>query len=223
MTQPTCDQTRIALGAYVIGSLDPNERAALDRHLETCPACRDELADLAVLPGLLGRVDVADVVAGEPAAPPEFLERLLHAASDERRSGRRWRVLSAVAAIAVVFAAAGAIGVQVANDNGGRSGISPNAQVFTVTDSLSHVTAKLTATPKGWGTAVRIQLTGVQQGLTCSLIVVGPGGAREQAAKWKVGYYGGVDVEGATDFAASDVSAYEVVTTAGQRLVSIPA
>jgi predicted anti-sigma-YlaC factor YlaD len=222
VTQPTCDETRIALGAYVVGSLDPSDRTSVDRHLESCPACRDELADLAVLPGLLGRVDVADVVAGEPAAPPEFLERLLRAASDERRTTRRWRVLSAAAAIAVVFAAAGAIGVQVANDDGGRSGIPPNAQVFNVTDPVSHVTAKLTATPKGWGTSVRIQLTGVQQGQTCSLIVVGPGGSREQAAKWKVNYYGSVDVEGATDFGLSDVSAYEVVTTSGQRLVSIP-
>jgi hypothetical protein len=95
--------------------------------------------------------------------------------------------------------------------------------VFNVTDPVSRVTAKLTATPKGWGTAVRIQLTGVKQGETCSLIVVGPSGSREQAAKWKVNYYGGVDVEGSSDFALADVTAYEVVTSSGQRLVSIPA
>ncbi|MDX6286286.1 MAG: hypothetical protein QOG53_1771 [Frankiales bacterium] len=217
-----CAQTRIALGAYVLGSLDPAERTLVDQHFESCPLCRDELADLAVLPGLLGRVDLDDLVSAPPAAPPELLDRLIRAASEERRSTRRWRVLTAAAAVAVAFAAAAAIGVQVANHNGG-SGPAPNAVVFNVTDPASHVNAKLTATPKGWGTALRIQLTGVQQGQTCSLIVVGPGGLREQAAKWKVNYYGGVDVEGATDFSTSEVTAYEVVTTSGQRLVSIPA
>ena len=222
MSQPSCDQTTLALGAYVIGALDPTERSAVDRHLEACPLCRDELADLAVLPGLLGRVDVDDVVSAAPPAPPELLDRLLRAASDERRTARRWRVLAAAAAVAVAFSAAAAIGVQVAKDDGGSS-VPPNAAVFNVTDPVSHVTAKLTATPKAWGTALRIQLTGVHEGETCSLIVVGPRGLREQAAKWKVNYDGGVDVEGSTDFPASEVTAYEVVTTSGERLVSIPA
>ena len=222
MSQTTCDETRIALGAYVIGSLEPSERSAVDEHLETCARCRDELSELAVLPGLLGRVDIDDVVSAEPSAPPELLDRLLRAAGAERRTARRWRVWTAAAAVAVTFGAAAAIGVQVADDDGGR-GIAPNAAVFNVTDPVSHVTAKLTATPKGWGTALRIQLTGVAQGETCALIVVGPNGLREQAAKWKVNYYGDVDVEGATDFAATEVTAYEVVTTTGKRLVTIRA
>jgi hypothetical protein len=56
-----CDEIRHALGAYVLGAIDPAERAVVDRHIATCPACRDELAGLAGLPALLGRLTMAEV------------------------------------------------------------------------------------------------------------------------------------------------------------------
>jgi hypothetical protein len=51
----TCPRT-IALGAYVLGALDREERGELEAHLETCPTCRAELDRLAPLPGLLSRL-----------------------------------------------------------------------------------------------------------------------------------------------------------------------
>jgi anti-sigma factor RsiW len=51
-----CTQT-LEVGAYVLGALVPAEREAFERHLAECAICRDEVADLAVLPGLLGRLD----------------------------------------------------------------------------------------------------------------------------------------------------------------------
>ncbi|GAA4328075.1 hypothetical protein GCM10023178_40840 [Actinomadura luteofluorescens] len=51
-----CTEARTALGSYVLGALDPGERSRLEAHLEGCPACRDELAGMAGLPALLGRV-----------------------------------------------------------------------------------------------------------------------------------------------------------------------
>lgn len=59
-----CAQVRTELGAYVVGAISPRDRAVLVRHLESCDHCRDELAGLAALPGLLRRV---------PAAPPAEL------------------------------------------------------------------------------------------------------------------------------------------------------
>src|SRR4051794_1169037 len=47
-------------GAYVLGALSPAERAAYERHLATCSFCREAVADIAVLPGLLGRLDPAE-------------------------------------------------------------------------------------------------------------------------------------------------------------------
>jgi hypothetical protein len=51
-----CPQT-IEVGAYVLGALVPAERDAFEKHLADCAICREEVADLAVLPGLLGRID----------------------------------------------------------------------------------------------------------------------------------------------------------------------
>jgi anti-sigma factor RsiW len=51
-----CPQT-IEVGAYVLGALVPAERDAFEMHLADCAICREEVAELAVLPGLLGRID----------------------------------------------------------------------------------------------------------------------------------------------------------------------
>ncbi len=83
-------------GAYVLGALSPSERADFERHLSTCAACREAVASLAVLPGLLGRLEPARAIAlasanlPEPApAPPSLLPRVLAAAAQQRRFDRR--------------------------------------------------------------------------------------------------------------------------------------
>ncbi|HXO25557.1 MAG TPA: zf-HC2 domain-containing protein, partial [Streptosporangiaceae bacterium] len=62
MTQTwDCGDARLALGVYVLGAIDPTERALVDAHLATCRDCRDELAGLAGLPALLARVNPDEV------------------------------------------------------------------------------------------------------------------------------------------------------------------
>ena len=85
-------------GAYVLGALSPAERADFERHLSTCAACREAVANLAVLPGLLGRLEPARAiaVAGDnpapmPTAPTTVLPRVLAAAAQQRRYDRRHR------------------------------------------------------------------------------------------------------------------------------------
>ena len=51
-----CDRV-VDSGVYVLGALPPAERTAFEAHLAGCAVCRDEVADLAGLPGLLGRLD----------------------------------------------------------------------------------------------------------------------------------------------------------------------
>jgi hypothetical protein len=54
--------------AYVLGALSPAERSDYERHMAECPICRTDVAELAVLPGLLGRLDVT--AAEQAAAQP---------------------------------------------------------------------------------------------------------------------------------------------------------
>ena len=220
----SCAQARLSLGSYVVGALDPDERITVEQHLESCPVCRDELSELAGLPGLLARVDVNDVLEGEPAPPPELLDRLLAAAADENRAARRRRFMVAAAAVAIASAGAAAAAAQIAE---GHSTSSPAAtahvRVLTGSDATTHVAARISEQAKNWGTAVRVQLTGVPEGETCSLVVVSRSGQHEVAATWKVNYSGAVDVQGASAWAATDIASYAVVTDDGKQLVSVPA
>ena len=58
----TCPQL-VDSGVYVLGALSPAQRVAFERHMATCAECQAEVNDLAVLPGLLGRLDEPTVVA----------------------------------------------------------------------------------------------------------------------------------------------------------------
>lgn len=50
-------------GPYVLGALSPSEREDYERHLAGCAECRQEVADLAELPMLLGRLDLSTAQA----------------------------------------------------------------------------------------------------------------------------------------------------------------
>jgi predicted anti-sigma-YlaC factor YlaD len=66
-----CGETRMSLGVYVLGAIDPAERALVDAHLSACQDCRDELAGLAGLPALLSRVGLDEVLAMSEDGPAE--------------------------------------------------------------------------------------------------------------------------------------------------------
>src|ERR687895_2894954 len=107
----SCEHLRTAVGAYALGALDPDEAAAVRRHLETCPECAAELDALAPLPGLLSLAGGAEAAVEEPL-PPAFEERLLDAFARDRAASprrrlrwrvprRRWLAAGAVTATAV--------------------------------------------------------------------------------------------------------------------------
>ena len=58
----TCPDT-VAIGAYVLGALDPAERLELERHLPDCPTCLDALLRFANLPGLLNTLTLEEAVS----------------------------------------------------------------------------------------------------------------------------------------------------------------
>jgi predicted lipoprotein with Yx(FWY)xxD motif len=64
-----CADIRPMLGVYLTGAIAPADRAVFMRHLASCGGCREELAGLAALPGLLRRPPVqAAAGASEPSA-----------------------------------------------------------------------------------------------------------------------------------------------------------
>ncbi|MEU8756576.1 anti-sigma factor [Streptomyces chartreusis] len=66
------DDPHLAAGAYVLHALPPDEEAAFERHLDSCPACRREVAELteAAARLALDGTEQADV-------PDDLLDRVL--------------------------------------------------------------------------------------------------------------------------------------------------
>lgn len=107
-----CAEIRPELGVYVLGGLSVADRARVTAHLPSCPRCRDEVAGLAALPGLLRKLPAAAVAQlirdssppADPwsvnALPDELISRLA-------RRRRRYRWLTA-GCLAMLAAAAGA-------------------------------------------------------------------------------------------------------------------
>jgi hypothetical protein len=158
--------------AYVLGALSPADRLEFERHLPGCERCRRSVAELAGLPGLLGRVPVEQVEAPLPfePLPATVLPALVAVVRREQRRKTVLVVLGAAAAIAVVALGVGTL--QAARDDGRvpeatSTSSSPSvapARPMTVVHDYG-MKADLSLTPVGWGTKVL---------LTCSY--PGPGG-----------------------------------------------
>jgi predicted anti-sigma-YlaC factor YlaD len=232
MTANPCAESRLSLGAYVVGALDPSDRSRVDAHLATCVGCREELAAFAGLPGLLGRVSIAEVeVAPEPPSP-ELLQRLLTAVARERRRDRRVRWLAVSAAAVVVAAAASVTGLAVNASHHSTTPATENAATFTATDPVTHVTASVVEWPKAWGAALEVkidtaqlagQVAGYANGVDrCQLVAVAANGTKDVAASWSATSSGNIVAQGATAFATADIASFEVMS-GNKMLVSIPA
>jgi len=227
---PACRDIRQLLGVYVVGAIDPAERAQVDEHLADCQSCRDELAGLAGLPAMLSRVPAADVeqfslpllhLAEAVEPPDELLTSLLGKVSAKRKS-RMWRNVAAVAAAAVI-AAAGATAVSQLTRPATSGAVAEQGWAKS-----GDVSAVVDYAPVGWGTAMRVQVSGIKPGTVCQFWVVGKNGTSQYAGAWTVaGDYGRGYGEKAWYPASSAVSAHSVrafqITSGGKVLLNIPA
>jgi hypothetical protein len=224
---PTCRDMRMLLGVYVVGAIDPAERAQVDEHLSECPACRDELAGLAGLPAMLGRVPEADVakLAGnvvslpEQAEPsPELLNSLLrHVAA--RRRARMWRGIAAAAAAAVIAVGGTATVMELTGPGSGH----PTVDVATGVNTTAHITARVDYSMAAWGTAMRVQVFGIKAGTACRFWVISSAG-RSFAGAWTVTQAGYASPwYSASSRVAPGAIHKFLITAAGKTLVVIPA
>jgi len=232
-----CAETKISLGVYVLGAIDPAERALVDAHLPTCRDCRDELAGLAGIPALLARVtpeEIDRINAEQPVqtvteAPPELLGSVLNLAAARRRRSR-WRYLaSAAAVVAVVGGVFGGLAVSgspapgtpaIAFDPGASSW-----ETVTGTSTTGDISATVSYGAARWGTVLAAKVEGIRPGTTCELYVVHNDGTRTMATEWttandegKVWYWGAI----AMPSTSKGIASFEV--TEGPRvLVTVPA
>jgi anti-sigma factor RsiW len=192
-----CAETRISLGVYVLGAIDPAERALVDAHLATCRECRDELAGLAGIPALLARVNPEEIdriaeeaVPVDVQAPPALIGTV-HDLADARRRRTRWRFLATAAA--VVALAGGIFGGVAATRSPAPAPPSATPQLSTGVTSWDWATGKNTTTDvtatvsygsAHWGTVLSARTEGIPFGTTCQLYVVHTDGSRTKVTEW---------------------------------------
>lgn len=209
---------RLELGAYLIGSLAPSERSAVDQHLATCQLCRDELAELAPLPGLLARLD-ADEARHQVLTPgPDLLPRTLDAVRAEQAGNRRrlgrWRTGALAAAAAAVIAVAVATVPAVLPDGAART-------PYTV--AAGGTAAGMgSMQERTWGTAVQLDLSGLPPAGGYEALAVARDGRSEVAATWGQTPSGRAVVNGATAIQRDDLASIDVLTADGRPLLSLP-
>jgi hypothetical protein len=230
-----CGDIRHALGVYVLGAIDPAERTAVDSHLRDCVDCREELAGLAGLPALLGRVPLADAERlaldsvepkdlEEPSA--ELLDSLL-AQVAARRRGRRWRVIAVAAAATVVIAVGGGLAGGALSPHGGSSGpggVNTVADLARGSNPVTHVSGAVYYTPSGSGTRMQAQFMGVKPGTHCEFWLVTTAGQHVLVDTWDVvAGHEGHWYQLSSPVPPDQVKSFDITAGNGPVLVSFPA
>lgn len=221
MSDPSCRTFRELLGVYVVGAIEPGERAAMDAHLNQCSDCREELAGLAPLPALLHRVPLADaeriMLASQPSEgdtepSPRMLDSLLQQAGARRRTRRVRGLFAAAAAVLVAAGGAAAAAEAIAPHHHAR---------FLDIASASKGTLGATVRYGGstWGTNMSVRVSGFKKWTDCEFYVLTKDGRKVLAGGWLVGpgsgelwypVYSGIK--------ETNVTGFEITTASGKKL-----
>jgi hypothetical protein len=211
---------RLSLGAYALGDLPADERAAVAAHLEGCEECRAELRELEGVAALLPLADPARIEA-PTARPPADLGARIEAqiaaeASKEGRARRRRRfrlwagggvAAAAVAALLLIVLLPG-------------SGESSPAQQVSFTSLPKGVSIDATLEPHAFGTEIQMYVKGVKSGTLCRVFLRDESGRTYSAGSFR--YRWGGDSEAELSSALDLSQATEIGVHAGGRTFTAP-
>jgi hypothetical protein len=223
-----CTDARPSLGVYVLGAIDPAERALVDNHLLTCQDCRDELAGLAGLPALLARVnpdEISRICADDTIRtdvddrpPDELIGTVLDLAAARRRR-TRWRFAAAAAAVAAIAGGLfGGLSSITTTQTVPVSAAGTNWETVEATSSVTGTSASVAYSREMWGDAFEVLVDHIPVGTTCQLWVIHPDGTRTQVAAWTTASdEGKVWYSGSMPSSAQPISKFQI--TAGNQVL----
>ena len=203
--------------AYVLGALPASERPDFEAHLTQCPDCRQAVADLAGIPGLLARVSPDDLADPVPV-PDTLVPGLLRAV---RRSSRRRRLVVAVlSAAAVVLAVVGTAIVVHQSDDAGAG--APMTAMTAVVQS--PVTASASLVAHSWGTEVQMKCRYADASnwsRPYDLVAVDDQGESYNLATWVVGPGKTASISGSLPVQPEHIDRLEIRLTSGPALLRL--
>lgn len=211
---------RLSLGAYALGDLPPDERAAMSAHIDGCAECRAELRELEGVAALLTLADPARIE--QPAVrPPADLGARIEAqiaaeTSREGRTKRRRRLRLGLGGAVAVAAVAALLAIVVLPDVGGSS---PSEQVMFASVP-NGVSIHATLEPHAFGTEIHMYVKGVSSGTLCRVFLRDAAGHTYSAGSFR--YRWGEDSEAELSSALDLSQATEIGVHAGGRTFVAP-
>jgi hypothetical protein len=192
MTVEGCREWRERLGAYVLGHLHEDERAATAAHLEGCADCRVEAESLAPLAELLPKADPAQLGAA-PAPPAELADRITAQIAGEgrqRRSRRRRRRRRLTLGFSTAAAATAVAAVLLLTVGSSPTPTRPG-QTVTFRSLPRGVKIAATLEPRPFGTQIRMNVHGIRSGTLCRVSLRRADGSAMPAGSFRYRYDSG--------------------------------
>lgn len=225
---PPGDNHRYATwdAAYVLGSLSASDRREFEGHMADCPACREAVADMSGVPGLLSRLDHAEVTAiDEPGRPasvpaPDLLPSLL---TTVRWRRRRTRVATWVAAsaAAVVLGIGVLVGVQGHTSTPAHQAVAASQPMAQVGTTLLTSTVQLSS--QRWGTSINLKCVCLAplnaHHDTLAMVVVGRDGSQTRLATWVAQPGHTATPAGSISMPVDQIAAVQVVSAEGGQVL----
>jgi len=214
--------------AYVLGSLSAVDRGQFESHLAECERCRDAVAELTGMPGLLARVSPEQahslLAPADPVAEPEGeqlprtgprrdLVELVRAEDARRRRSRRTRVVAWLAAAAVLVAIAVVVPATV-----WRSDQPNQTLVLDRAAASTPVSATIGLTSVGWGTKIDVECSyqsrapdvDPEREWSFGLWVTTEDGTSQEVSSWKARNGWTVELQAATALPRDAIRTVEI-------------
>jgi hypothetical protein len=212
---------RLSLGAYALGDLPADERAALAAHLEGCEECRAELRSLEGVAAILPLADPARIEAPAARPPADLgarIEAQIASESSREEGVRRRRRFRLWAGGAVATAAVAAVLALIVLPLGG--GENSPAQQVHFASVPKGISINATLEPHAFGTEIQMYVKGVRSGTLCRVFLRDENGRTYSAGSFR--YRWGDDSEAELSSALDLSQAAEIGVHAGGRTFIAP-
>lgn len=216
MKTESCREWRPSLGAYALGDLPADERAALEAHLDGCEECREEVRALTGVARLLPYADPAHF-GPAPTPSPELGERIAARIGGERQRVVRRRRRFGFALGGAVAVAAAMLAILVLPIGGGGGAPQQDVEFAGLPPGV-----KIGATlePHAFGTEIHMYVSGMRSGTLCRVFLRGPDGTSFPAGTFR--YRWGDDSEAALSSALDLSRTTAIGVHAGNRVFIAP-
>ncbi|MBV9593198.1 MAG: zf-HC2 domain-containing protein [Actinobacteria bacterium] len=210
--------------AYVLGTLDTDERREFAAHLSECDDCAASVASLEEVGRLLGSASpeafADDAIQYEPS--DLLLPRLLSAVREQRRR-RRWLVSGAAVLAAACLVLVTTLLVRTTNSTPSSPAGHPLAMTAVV-DSPVSASAEVTAV--SWGTKITLHCSyessfDYPPGATYDLVVTDRQGSSQTLGSWQVTPGKQISYPSGTALTKDQIASISITTGSGTALLRL--